>query len=186
MTHGPITTTPDATLADAAALLVRFRIGCLPVVDGARPAGRDLLRDRRAARADLGQGGAERPAAGTRARPRASGRGAARRARAALPHSSSACRPPSASCREERTAARRIDQRGARAPHDGALGGGAAGCARGPPARGDRSRAGARRARPARPLRDVRERDPRRAAARAARRGSLRALRLGNPAKCAR
>jgi CBS domain-containing protein len=34
MTHGPITTSPSATLADAAALLVRFRIGCLPVVDG--------------------------------------------------------------------------------------------------------------------------------------------------------
>lgn len=33
MTHGPITTTPEATLADAAALLVRHRIGCLPVVD---------------------------------------------------------------------------------------------------------------------------------------------------------
>ena len=34
MTHGPITTTPDTALADAAELLVRFRIGCLPVVDG--------------------------------------------------------------------------------------------------------------------------------------------------------
>ena len=34
MTHGPITASPDTTLADAAALLVRFRIGCLPVVDG--------------------------------------------------------------------------------------------------------------------------------------------------------
>ena len=33
MTHGPITTAPETTLADAAALLVRFRIGCLPVVD---------------------------------------------------------------------------------------------------------------------------------------------------------
>lgn len=33
MTHGPITTAPETTLAEAAALLVRFRIGCLPVVD---------------------------------------------------------------------------------------------------------------------------------------------------------
>ena len=33
MTHGPITVAPETPLADAAALLVRFRIGCLPVVD---------------------------------------------------------------------------------------------------------------------------------------------------------
>ena len=33
MTHGPVTAAPETTLADAAALLARFRIGCLPVVD---------------------------------------------------------------------------------------------------------------------------------------------------------
>ncbi|MFI5315311.1 MAG: CBS domain-containing protein [Myxococcota bacterium] len=35
MTHGPLTVTPDATLAQAAAQLARFRIGCLPVEDAA-------------------------------------------------------------------------------------------------------------------------------------------------------
>ena len=35
MTHAPITATPSTSLADAAALLVRFRIGCLPVQDAA-------------------------------------------------------------------------------------------------------------------------------------------------------
>lgn len=35
MTHGPLTVRADATLSEAAELLVRFRIGCLPVVDGA-------------------------------------------------------------------------------------------------------------------------------------------------------
>jgi acetoin utilization protein AcuB len=33
MTHAPITASPSTTLAEAASLLVRFRIGCLPVVD---------------------------------------------------------------------------------------------------------------------------------------------------------
>jgi acetoin utilization protein AcuB len=33
MTHGPLTVRGDATLPEAAELLVRFRIGCLPVVD---------------------------------------------------------------------------------------------------------------------------------------------------------
>ena len=33
MTHAPITATPATSLADAAALLARFRIGCLPVLD---------------------------------------------------------------------------------------------------------------------------------------------------------
>jgi acetoin utilization protein AcuB len=35
MTHGPVTLRTDASLAEAASLLVRFRIGCLPVVDKA-------------------------------------------------------------------------------------------------------------------------------------------------------
>ncbi len=35
MTHGPLTVRGDATLSEAAELLVRFRIECLPVVDGA-------------------------------------------------------------------------------------------------------------------------------------------------------
>ena len=34
MTHGPITVSPKTTVAEAAATLVRFRIGCLPVVEG--------------------------------------------------------------------------------------------------------------------------------------------------------
>jgi CBS domain-containing protein len=35
MTHGPVTATPATSLEDAAALLARFRIGCLPVLDSA-------------------------------------------------------------------------------------------------------------------------------------------------------
>jgi acetoin utilization protein AcuB len=35
MTHAPLTATPETTLEDGAALLARFRIGCLPVVDAA-------------------------------------------------------------------------------------------------------------------------------------------------------
>jgi acetoin utilization protein AcuB len=33
MTHGPLTVRADATLAEAAGMLAKFRIGCLPVVD---------------------------------------------------------------------------------------------------------------------------------------------------------
>jgi CBS domain-containing protein/RNA polymerase-binding transcription factor DksA len=33
MTHGPLTIQPQATLAEAASLLARYRVGCLPVVD---------------------------------------------------------------------------------------------------------------------------------------------------------
>ena len=33
MTHGPVTARPQTPLAEAASLLVRFHIGCLPVVD---------------------------------------------------------------------------------------------------------------------------------------------------------
>jgi RNA polymerase-binding transcription factor DksA len=33
MTHGPITARPETPLAEAASLLVRFHVGCLPVVD---------------------------------------------------------------------------------------------------------------------------------------------------------
>jgi CBS domain-containing protein len=35
MTHGPLTARADTTLSEAADLLARFHIGCLPVVDGA-------------------------------------------------------------------------------------------------------------------------------------------------------
>ena len=34
MTHGPLTVPPELTMGEAAACLARFRIGCLPVVDG--------------------------------------------------------------------------------------------------------------------------------------------------------
>jgi acetoin utilization protein AcuB len=34
MTHGPLTIGPRASIAEAAATLARFRIGCLPVVEG--------------------------------------------------------------------------------------------------------------------------------------------------------
>jgi CBS domain-containing protein len=36
MTHGPLTARPETPLADAAELMARFRIGCLPVVDTAK------------------------------------------------------------------------------------------------------------------------------------------------------
>jgi acetoin utilization protein AcuB len=48
MTHGPITAMPTTTVAEAAAMLVRHRIGCLPVVEGASLVGvlseTDVLR----------------------------------------------------------------------------------------------------------------------------------------------
>ncbi|MGH2901377.1 MAG: CBS domain-containing protein, partial [Solirubrobacteraceae bacterium] len=48
MTHGPLTTTPKTSVGDAATLLARFRIGCLPVVEAGRLVGilseTDVLR----------------------------------------------------------------------------------------------------------------------------------------------
>ncbi|MBM4336487.1 MAG: CBS domain-containing protein [Deltaproteobacteria bacterium] len=48
MTHGPLTTTPKTSVAEAAGTLARFRIGCLPVVDAGRLVGilseTDVLR----------------------------------------------------------------------------------------------------------------------------------------------
>jgi len=48
MTHGPLTTTRQTPVADAAAMLARFRVGCLPVVEGVRLVGilseTDVLR----------------------------------------------------------------------------------------------------------------------------------------------
>ncbi|MEX2208370.1 MAG: CBS domain-containing protein [Myxococcota bacterium] len=48
MTHGPLTVTPRSAVSEAAGKLARFRIGCLPVVDGERLVGilseTDVLR----------------------------------------------------------------------------------------------------------------------------------------------
>lgn len=39
MTTDPVTTTPDASLADAAKVLMEKKLGCLPVVEGGRLVG---------------------------------------------------------------------------------------------------------------------------------------------------
>ncbi len=39
MTHGPLTVTPNTPMSEAAGKLARFRIGCLPVVEGGRLVG---------------------------------------------------------------------------------------------------------------------------------------------------
>jgi len=48
MTYGPLTTTSKSSVADAAGMLARFRVGCLPVVDDGRLVGilseTDVLR----------------------------------------------------------------------------------------------------------------------------------------------
>lgn len=53
MTWHPVTATPDATLAEAAAQMFERRIGCLPVVEGGRLVGLLTEADALAALADI-------------------------------------------------------------------------------------------------------------------------------------